>query len=361
MNTNDDQNLKKLTERLVAMSPEPPPFPEEVTMTTPSKSPTRNPLLVFAGAAAAVLIAIGVPFLFLSGDDPLAGPDTSTTTSTPLETTTTLPESTTTTSAPVELAEYGTVVYLPHTPENAFLGNPALVAFETFVSAPPGASDEVLVRETLRMLTDPSLVLPAPAYFNGIPEGVEVIDVRLADGADNALIIEMNEKFLEGGGGLLADFTMLNQLIYTATMRPDFTEVQFIVNNEQVTEFGSEGLDLSSSVNRETFQEHLNLIYLTSPILPNQDGNVVVQGISNTYEASMSLRVIDSEGEIIHEEWTTATCGSGCWGDYLFVLDSDLFGPETFVQVFEYSAEDGDPEEVVTVPYNEGQPWVFLP
>ena len=38
MSGTDDQRMKDLADRLVAMSPEPPPFPEEHIVTQPTKS-----------------------------------------------------------------------------------------------------------------------------------------------------------------------------------------------------------------------------------------------------------------------------------------------------------------------------------
>lgn len=362
MKKNDDQRMKDLTNRVVAMSPEPPPFPEEVTMTTPSRKTTMKPLTVFAAAAVVVLLGFGIPYLLMNrSTPPVAGPDTTTTTSTttPVETTTTAPNETTTTTLAANPSFVDAIVFLTQTPENSFLGNPALVSLATTVEVEAGGGELEGVRNALNLLGSPGFNPPS-SFENVVPAGVEALVVRRADGTDNALIIEMNEAFADGAGGLLADFTMLNQLIYTATAHPDIEEVHFIVNNQPVTQFGSEGLDISSSLNRETFQENLALIYLTSPILPNGDGNVVVEGISNTYEASMALRVLDGDGNTVHEEFTTATCGSGCWGEYLFVLDSDLFEADSTVQIFEYSAEDGDPQNIISIPYNDGQYW-FLP
>lgn len=363
MNPGDEKKLKDLTDRLMAMSPEPPPYPEETVVTNTGNQPRRtSPFLVFAGAAAVVLIAIGVPFLLLGNDPPVAAPDTTTTTSAPAttlpgETTTIPPADTTTTTEDGTVPIAGeAVVFLVQTPENSFLGNPALVAFATPAF---GGPETDLTLYGLQLLTPVDApIVPPDGFFNAVPEGVEIVNARVADGAPNVLILDMSESFLEGSQtGLLGDFTMLNQLIYTATNDPDIDEVQFIVNNQPVTEFGSEGLDLSGSVNRETFISEIALINMTSPILPDGDGNVVVEGISNTFEAAMTLRVLDGSGNIVHEEPGQATSGSGTWGDYLFVLDSNLFGEDSSVQVFEYSAEDGEPANVITVPYNDGTLW----
>lgn len=329
-------------------------------MTAPDRRPRRNPMLVFAGAAVAVLLAIGIPLLFIDNEEPVAAPGTSTTTSIPGETTTTTPppeETTSTTEAAPLPTAFETVVYLAQSPENSFLGNPAIVPFATTVEGEANVNVELLTLQLLTLVPEESL--PEPGYFNVVPEGVEVLDVRRATGTDNALIVDMNEEFLNGAGGLLSDFTMLNQLIYTATQFDGIEEVQFIVNNQPVEAFGTEGIDLTGSVNRETFQDQLALIYLTEPIVFDAAGSVVVAGISNTFEASMALQVIDAQGAVVHDEFTTATCGSGCWGEYEFILDGSILTPDSLVQVLEFSAEDGEPSNVVTVPLNEG-PWGFL-
>jgi spore germination protein GerM len=352
MKNDDDQRMKDLTNRLVAMSPDPPPFPEEVTMTTPARKTTMKPLTVFAAAAVIVLLGFGIPFLLMSGGVPPVASDSTTTTatSTPVETTTTEPSTTTTTTpvAPVP-TEVGVPVFLFQSPENSFLGNPALVPFYLPVELAEDADDTDAVRAAINALGDADLALPA-GFMNSVPAGVEALVVRRADGTDNALIIEMNEAFLDGAGGLLADFTMLNQMIYTATTLEGIEEVHFIVNNEPIVAFGSEGLGLESSVNRETFQENLALIYLTQPIVADGDGTLEVVGISNTFEASMTLRVLDADGEIVYEEPGSATSGSGTWGDYHFSVDESLLGPGSSIQLFEYSAEDGDPQNIITVP-----------
>ena len=351
MRNDDDQRMKDLTDRLVAMSPEPPPFPEEVTMTTPARKTTMKPLTVFAAAVVIVLLGFGIPFLLMNGGQPPVASDSTTTTTTVVETTTTTGLSTTTTTpvAPVP-GEVGVPAFLVQESVNSFRTNPALVPFYVPVELAEDADDTEAVKAAINALGDPDLILPAGA-MNSVPAGVEALVVRRADGTDNALIIEMNEAFLDGAGGLLADFTMLNQLIYTATTLDGIEEVHFIVNNEPIVAFGSEGLSLESSVNRETFREgNLALIYLTEPIVADGDGTVDVVGISNTFEASMTLRVLDADGSVVHEEPGSATSGSGTWGDYHFSVDESLVEPGSSIQLFEYSAEDGDPQNIITVP-----------
>lgn len=359
MNPSDDQRFKELTDRLVAMSPEPPPFPEETVVSTPGTSPRRSPLLVFAGAAAAVLLAVGIPLVLLNNQEPQIGaPSTSTTTST--STPVTDPGDTTTTTMPsVTLDQFATTVYLTQSPENSFLGNPALVAFYTMVDSPVDSEDTEILKNTLNMLGDPEIVLP-PGMTNSVPAGVEALNVRRAEGADNALIIDMNEAFLAGAGGLLADATMLNQLVYTATQLPGIDQVQFIVDNQPVTQFGSEGMDLSSSIGRGDFQTEINPIIITEPVIFNSDGLPQVTGIANVFEATVSLDIVN-DGTVAYTDFTTATCGTGCWGDFGFSLDTPALNADSIIRVYWNSAQDGSPSDVVSIPVNSEGFWELLP
>ncbi|MGH2734675.1 MAG: Gmad2 immunoglobulin-like domain-containing protein, partial [Actinomycetota bacterium] len=65
----------------------------------------------------------------------------------------------------------------------------------------------------------------------------------------------------------------------------------------------------------------------------------------------VSIRILDSNGKQLARTFTTATCGTGCRGDYAkkvsFSVDKAQPG---IVEVFEESAEDGRPIHVVRVP-----------
>jgi hypothetical protein len=78
---------------------------------------------------------------------------------------------------------------------------------------------------------------------------------------------------------------------------------------------------------------------------------VTVSGTADVYEATVSIRVIDSVNNVIAETFTTATCGTGCRGDYRvdvpYSVNTEQLG---VIQVFEVSAEDGRPINVVRVP-----------
>ena len=69
---------------------------------------------------------------------------------------------------------------------------------------------------------------------------------------------------------------------------------------------------------------------------------ITITGSANVFEATVSVRVLDADGEVIAQTFTTATCGTGCRGDFSTQVEVpvDTEQPGT-VQVFESSAQDG--------------------
>jgi len=69
---------------------------------------------------------------------------------------------------------------------------------------------------------------------------------------------------------------------------------------------------------------------------------MVVTGTANTFEATVHLSLLDAEGELLWEGFTTAECGSGCRGAWEttipYQVDEDQYG--TLV-AWETSADDG--------------------
>ena len=56
----------------------------------------------------------------------------------------------------------------------------------------------------------------------------------------------------------------------------------------------------------------------------------------------MSIRLVTPEGEVLIETFTTATCGTGCRGDYEKDVKFEVTEPtQAILEVYESSAEDG--------------------
>jgi hypothetical protein len=78
---------------------------------------------------------------------------------------------------------------------------------------------------------------------------------------------------------------------------------------------------------------------------------VTITGIADVFEATVSIRVLDANGDIVAETFAMATCGTGCRGDFSTQIEVpiDAEQPGT-VQVFESSAKDGSMINTVDIP-----------
>ena len=78
---------------------------------------------------------------------------------------------------------------------------------------------------------------------------------------------------------------------------------------------------------------------------------VTISGTADVFEATVSIRILDERGDVIADTFATATCGTGCRGDYeesvRFAVDTEQPGT---IEVFESSAEDGSMINVVRIP-----------
>lgn len=356
----NEKKIKDLMARLAAMSPEPPPYPEESPVARPQTRKSPRPALAFAAAAALVAL-LAVPLLLFTGDQEPVAVDSTTTTTTPATISTTSPDATTTTTpatsttsvpAPTEVSG---VVYLYQEPESSFSGNPALVALPVVVQV---HGEEVDFLTAWQWVREGRVGLPE-GMSTAVPADVAVEATRVEG---DVIIAEMSDAFLNGAAspGLLSDFTMLNQLIYTLTHDAPNRSVQFTVGGEPVAIFGTEGLELTSPVDRDAFLDWAHVINLTTPIGRDGNGGYVVEGIANVFEATVTVAVLDGAGEVTHEEFVTASCGTGCWGEFELILDPELITPgESSIRLFQHSAEDGSVVDAITVPVPSDGAWRF--
>jgi hypothetical protein len=128
------------------------------------------------------------------------------------------------------------------------------------------------------------------------------------------------------------------QVVYTLTQYSTINKVTF-----------AGGTTLYS---RSSFDDLLPAILVEGPVIGAKVGNpVTVTGTANVFEATVSLRILDQAGQVVANTFTTATCGTGCRGDYRVSVPYavDRTQPGT-IEVFESSAKDGSAINVVDIP-----------
>jgi hypothetical protein len=77
-------------------------------------------------------------------------------------------------------------------------------------------------------------------------------------------------------------------------------------------------------------------------------GAIELVGCSNVPEANVRYRVLDGAGAVLVDHFTTATCGTGCVGEFREVVTVTATGDLT-VQVFWESPKDGGEEDLTEV------------
>lgn len=79
---------------------------------------------------------------------------------------------------------------------------------------------------------------------------------------------------------------------------------------------------------------------------------VTVSGTADVFEANVTVEILDADGKTLAGDFTTATCGTGCRGDYSLELAFSVGEeqPGTIVVHDDDAAGTGTPPHVVEVP-----------
>lgn len=352
-----DPKLRELTFKVIHMAPEAPPFPEvAITTLKPHKQstssggtpPRRNwTALAFAAGAFGLALLVALPIWLLRGGEPEPTNPSSTTVTTTVVSTTAPPP---VDAFPIDVTLYYVADYV----ESSNLPGPHLVPVKRTVEV---QADEVT--QSLALGAAMAALFEGPSTADGdlfgdiassIPAGTELVGFSIsADGTRAEL--DFNAEF-ESGGGSFSMMSRLAQVVYTATSVEGIEEVAFFIEGEPVTTFSGEGIVLDGPQGRDGYTDLLPLIFVDAPLAGSTvESPVTVRGLANTFEATLLYRLQTAGGEVLSEGFTTATCGTGCWGEYEIVLEYALEQDTAgFLVVYEASAQDGSAVNVVTVP-----------
>ena len=129
-------------------------------------------------------------------------------------------------------------------------------------------------------------------------------------------------------------------------------QAQVVVTLTQFSTIQRVRFGTGSELTRGTFADLFPAIVVESPAI----GTVVssplsISGTADVFEATVSIRVLDAEGNELASSFTTATCGTGCRGDYAATVRFSVDHQQTgTVEVFDYSAKDGSVENLQRIP-----------
>ena len=124
------------------------------------------------------------------------------------------------------------------------------------------------------------------------------------------------------------------QIVYTLTQFPTVESVE--IDGQSYT--------------RADFEEQTPSVLVESP-LPFEEvaSPLRAEGTANTFEANFQYESLDSDGNVVDENFVTATSGTGTRGTFDFTTVPTVDEVATLV-VFESSAEDGSRMNEVEIP-----------
>lgn len=103
------------------------------------------------------------------------------------------------------------------------------------------------------------------------------------------------------------------------------------------------------SLTRADFEEQTPTVLVESPLAFEEvSAPISATGTANTFEANFLYELLDEDGNVIDENFVTATSGTGTRGTFEFTT-ADVDGVAMLV-VFEESAEDGSRIREVEIP-----------
>lgn len=183
----------------------------------------------------------------------------------------------------------------------------------------------------------PTRTEAATGMATGVPGGTGVEIAGIAAGVET---VSFPPAFYAGDSSGVR--LRQAQVVYTLTQFPAVSRVAF----------RSAGAPVGTPVGRADFTDLLPAIVVLGPVIGERVANpVTVTGTADVFEGTVSVRVLDATGHEIATAFTTASCGTGCRGDYRLAVGYPVTTAQRgTIEVYEVSAKDGSRLHVVTVP-----------
>ena len=253
-----------------------------------------------------------------------------------------------TTAAPTTTAAPGTTTSVPT--GDAVAVRVYFARNELVATAGRAATAPAVARGALtELLAGPDDFEAGIGMTTAIPDGTELLGVDIADGAAT---VDLSGEFQSGGGSLSMQLRVA-EVVFTVTQFPTVESVSIELDGEAVDAIGGEGVP-ASDLTRADFEAVTPFILVESPVPGETVSNPFeVTGIANTFEANVQYRLVGTDGTVLDEGFTTATAGTGTWGDFGFDSSFDAVGEGT-LEVFEESAQDGSVINLYEVPLRLG-------
>lgn len=163
-------------------------------------------------------------------------------------------------------------------------------------------------------------------------------EVLGVDRDEAILTVDVSDEIEATGHSSTEESAFAQQLAYTAAQFDGVRAVRLLVEGEPIEELWGH-LDWSQPIGPEQFKE--TPITIEAPVWGEtvSRGALTASGQANTFEATLAVRLLDPDGEVVEEQWITATSGSGTRGTWEHTFDSEIHRGGTWT----IEAEEPDP------------------
>ena len=219
-----------------------------------------------------------------------------------------------------------------------------------FVTWRPIPATEGIGRATLEeLLAGPTGPEAQAGVVTTIPAETRLLGLNIEHGRAT---VDLSSEF-ESGGGSASMFARLAQVVYTLTQFPTVKRVNFMLDGEPVDVFSGEGIVLDHPVGRKDYTDLLPIILVKQPTIGKRITSPAgLWGSANVFEAHLDFIIKKTTAYEIAKDFTTATCGTGCRGEFIAELPFEVSEEQPGTVVVADSDADGDgrPQHEVRVP-----------
>jgi hypothetical protein len=198
------------------------------------------------------------------------------------------------------------------------------------------------------LLAGPGDVGKEAGMTTAIPVGTKLLGLDIKNGIAT---VDLSKEYASGGGSL-SMMMRLAQVVFTLTQFPSVQGVNFMLDGKAIDVLGGEGLIIDHPMTRADYKDLCPAILVESPTVGATLARPVrITGTANVFEAVFRINIVDRDGLIIADETVKATSGTGTRGtfDVTLAYPSGHAGKGSLI-VFENSAKDGSPTNVVEIP-----------
>ncbi len=189
--------------------------------------------------------------------------------------------------------------------------------------------------------------------FRVLPPDTRVLHIAVVDGLAT---IDFSREVLNANVGAAGEALGIQSIVNTLTELPEIEQVMFLVEGE-LDERAQDWWGHIGLADVQPFQRDLSMVW--EPVIwvnEPQPGIKVsspltVQGSARVYEATVNLRLVDQDGEVLVDTFTTATAGGPARGEFEAVLEFPAPSTgEGRLEVFWISPKDGSEQDKVNIP-----------